>query len=85
MLMQNFFKSTGKTNFMNLLSGEKKDYAQDLLLAVIEKETYCMELIEPKLKNWGQRPCSTYRSAADKNGSLRTTLLPYYTYQGDHK
>ncbi len=52
MLMQNFFKNTGKMNFLNLLSGEKKDYAQDLLLSVIEKEAYCMELIEPKLKNW---------------------------------
>ncbi len=52
MLMQNFFNGTSKVNFLNLLSGEKKEYAQDLLMAVIEKEAYCMELIEPKLKNW---------------------------------
>lgn len=52
MLMQNFFKSSSKVNFLNLLSGEKKDYAQDLLTSVIEKETFCMELIEPKLMNW---------------------------------
>jgi len=52
MLMQNFFKSTARVNFQNLLSGEKKEYAQDLLLAVIEKEGPCMELIEPKLNNW---------------------------------
>jgi len=52
MLMQNFFKSTSKVNFMNLLSGEKKEYAHDLLQAVIDKEAYCMELIEPKLNNW---------------------------------
>lgn len=52
MLMQNFFKGTSKVNFSNLLSGEKKEYARDLLLAVIEKEAYCMELIEPKLTNW---------------------------------
>jgi len=52
MLMQNFFKSTAKMNFSNLLSGEKKDYAQDLLTAVIEKEAYCVEMITPKLMNW---------------------------------
>jgi N utilization substance protein B len=52
MLMQNFFKGNSKVNFSNLLSGEKRNYAQELLTAVIEKDAYCMELIEPKLKNW---------------------------------
>ncbi len=52
MLMQNFFKGTSKVNFLNLLSGEKKEYAHDLLQAVIDKDAYCMELIEPKLNNW---------------------------------
>ena len=52
MLMQNFFNGNSKINYLNLLSGEKKEYAHDLLTAVIEKEPYCMELIEPKLKNW---------------------------------
>ena len=51
-LMQNFFNGNMKTNFLNLLSGEKKEYAHELLNAVIEKEAYCMELIEPKLNNW---------------------------------
>lgn len=52
MLMQNFFRGNSKINFLNLLSGEKKDYAHDLLQAVIDKDAYCMELIEPKLNNW---------------------------------
>jgi len=52
MLMQNFFKESSKINFLNLLSGEKKDYAQELLLAVIEKGDHCLTLIEPKLTNW---------------------------------
>lgn len=52
MLMQNFFNGNSNVNFLNLLSGEKKEYAHDLLITVIEKEPYCMELIEPKLKNW---------------------------------
>jgi transcription antitermination protein NusB len=52
MLMDNFFKSNSKINFLNLVSGEKKDYAHELLHAVIEKEEYAMELIQPKLINW---------------------------------
>ena len=52
MLMQNFFKGNSKVNFMHLLSSEKRTYAQELMLAVIEKDAYCMELIEPKLTNW---------------------------------
>ena len=52
MLMQNFFKTGGKVNFQNLLSGEKRDYAHELLQSVLERESYCMELIEPKLNNW---------------------------------
>lgn len=51
-LMQNFFNGNSKINFQNLLSGEKKEYAHDLLQTVIEKELYSMELIEPKLNNW---------------------------------
>ena len=52
MLMQNFFKSGLKTDFGKLLSYEKKNYAHELLQAVIDKEQYCLELIEPKLTNW---------------------------------
>lgn len=51
-MMQNFFKNHSKVNFLNLLSGEKKEYAHDLLNTVVEKEAYCMELIEPRLNNW---------------------------------
>jgi transcription antitermination protein NusB len=52
MLMQNFFKGNSKLNFANLLSGEKKEYARDLLFAVMDKEEACIKLIEPKLTNW---------------------------------
>lgn len=52
MLMQNFFNGNTKVNFGKLLSGEKKDYAHELLQTVIDKEAYSMTLIEPKLKNW---------------------------------
>ncbi len=52
MLMQNFFKNNKGINYLNLLSGEKKDYAHELLHTAIDKEEYCMELIKPKLVNW---------------------------------
>jgi len=52
MLMSNFFRSTSKVNFMNLISTEKREYAHDLLHTVMDKDEYCMELINPKLKNW---------------------------------
>ena len=52
MLMQNFFNGGAKVEFSKLLSSEKREYAQDLLLAVIDKEPYSTELILPKLNNW---------------------------------
>lgn len=52
MLMQNFFRGNGKVDFSHLLSAEKREYAHELLQAVIEKEPYCMELIAPRLNNW---------------------------------
>ena len=52
MLMENFFKSSTKINFLSLISAEKSEYAHNLLITVLEKEAYCMELIQPKLINW---------------------------------
>lgn len=52
MLMENFFKSSSKTNFLNLISLEKRDYAHTLMYTVLEKEEYCMSLVQPKLINW---------------------------------
>lgn len=52
MLMDNFFKGGKRFNFLHLVSGEKLEYARDLLRTVIEKEEYTMELIRPKLVNW---------------------------------
>lgn len=52
MLMENFFKNNAKVDFTKLLSGEKKEYAHELIHAVIDKNEYTMGLIEPKLNNW---------------------------------
>lgn len=51
-LMENMFKSSSKINFLKLISAEKNEYAQNLLKTAIDKEDYCSELIQPKLKNW---------------------------------
>lgn len=51
-LMDNFFKSSSKINFLKLITGEKKEYANSLLFTVLEKEAFCTELVQPKLINW---------------------------------
>lgn len=51
-LMNNFFKSSSKINFLKLISVEKNEYAHELLHTVLEKEEYSTELIQPKLINW---------------------------------
>src|SRR5690606_38737922 len=52
MLMENFFKSGVKINFPDVISKEKREYAHSLMQTVLDKKSYCMELIEPKLINW---------------------------------
>jgi N utilization substance protein B len=52
MLMDNFFKSSFKINFLDLISAEKREYAHSLLHTTMDKEEYCMELVQPKLNNW---------------------------------
>jgi N utilization substance protein B len=52
MLMENFFKSNYKINFLDLLSREKREYAHSLMHTVMDKEEFCMQLIQPKLNNW---------------------------------
>jgi N utilization substance protein B len=52
MLMDNFFRGIKKVNFLSLISGEKQQYALELLRTVLDKEEYSMELIRPKLVNW---------------------------------
>ena len=52
MLMENYYKNNSRIDFINLLSAEKKEYAHELLLSVLDREEYCMELIAPKLTNW---------------------------------
>lgn len=52
MLMRNFFRGNTRVDFSKLLSAEKREYAHDLLRIVMERESYSMEFIAPKLTNW---------------------------------
>ncbi|ATL47855.1 transcription antitermination factor NusB [Chitinophaga caeni] len=51
-LVSNYFNKPQLFNFLQLISKEKIDYARELLLTVIDKKEYCLELIKPKLQNW---------------------------------
>lgn len=51
-LMDNFFKSNSRVNFLKLITAEKNEYARELLNTTIDKEQFCTELIQPKLINW---------------------------------
>lgn len=51
-LINNYFNKPHLFNFLQLISKEKLDYAKELLLTVIDKKEYCLELIKPKLQNW---------------------------------
>lgn len=64
-LMDNFFKNPSSINYLSLLGAEKLDFAKNLLRTALEKEDYCMSLIEPKLINW----------EADRVAQIDLTLL----------
>ncbi len=51
-LISNFLKKPSSFHFNHLLSGEKKEYATELIRTVMEKQVYCREWIKPRLKNW---------------------------------
>ncbi|KAA2239689.1 transcription antitermination factor NusB [Chitinophaga agrisoli] len=51
-LINNYLNKPHLFNFLQLISQEKLEYARELLLTVIDKKDYCLELIKPKLQNW---------------------------------
>jgi len=51
-LVLNYFNKPTEISFVNIISQEKADFAKELLRTVIDKETYSLELIKPKLNNW---------------------------------
>ncbi len=51
-LLANFLQKPGSADFKEMISGEKKVFATNLLKTAIEKSEYLQSLIIPKLKNW---------------------------------
>lgn len=51
-LMRTFFQKPASFIFEDMVGAEKLKFAVDLLQSLIEKDSYCLELIKPKLKNW---------------------------------
>ena len=51
-LLANLLHKPGTADFKEMISGEKKDFAMNLLKTVNEKSEYLQSLIIPKLKNW---------------------------------
>lgn len=52
LLLVNFIQKQGSANFGELISPDKKEFAEKLLETVILKNEYLQSLIIPKLKNW---------------------------------
>ena len=51
-LMNGLLQKPASFNFEEMISKEKMDFAIDLMECAIDKKSYCLELIKPKLKNW---------------------------------
>ncbi|HET9745103.1 MAG TPA: transcription antitermination factor NusB [Chitinophagaceae bacterium] len=51
-LLVNLLQKPGSTDFKEMIGGEKKDFAVNLLKTVLDKSEYLQSLIIPKLKNW---------------------------------
>jgi N utilization substance protein B len=51
-LMMNYMQKPGSTNFKQMLSPDKEEFARSLLKTVLEKDEFLQSLIIPKLKNW---------------------------------
>jgi len=51
-LLVNLLQKPGGMDFKDMISGEKKDFAMNLLKTVHEKSEHLQTLIIPKLKNW---------------------------------
>ncbi|MFC4261655.1 transcription antitermination factor NusB [Ferruginibacter yonginensis] len=64
-LVLSYLSKPGQQNFQDFLSAEKRQFAKDLLLTVLDKTEQTLELIKPKLKNWD----------ADRIASLDLILL----------
>lgn len=59
LLVQNYLAKPNATAHREILSGEKKDFAGELLETVIRKDEFTRTLIDPKLNNWDAERIAT--------------------------
>jgi transcription antitermination protein NusB len=52
LLVNNYLQKPSLSNFDQLISKEKMEYALELLHTCLDKKDYCHQLIRPKLQNW---------------------------------
>jgi N utilization substance protein B len=51
-LLANLLQKPGSADFKEMIGGEKKEFAINLLKTVLDKSEHLQSLIIPKLKNW---------------------------------
>lgn len=52
MQMNAVLHKPSQTDFLEMPSADKMEFARELLSCVMEKNDYCKDVIKPKLKNW---------------------------------
>jgi transcription antitermination protein NusB len=52
LLINSFLSKPNSTNFTQIISPDKWQYAKSLLISTFNKRQYLLDLIKPKLKNW---------------------------------
>lgn len=58
-LVAGYIAKPGSLDFQEIVSKEKKEFAQQLLKTVIDKKEVVMDLIRPRLKNWDAERIAT--------------------------
>lgn len=59
LLVLNYIQKPGSSNFQEMLTKDKWQYAKSLTETVLDKKDVTMELITPKLKNWDPERIAT--------------------------
>ncbi|HET6254892.1 MAG TPA: transcription antitermination factor NusB [Puia sp.] len=58
-ILMGYLAKPGSTNFQEIISPDKKEFAVSLLETVIDKKEVILELIRPRLKNWDAERIAT--------------------------
>jgi N utilization substance protein B len=58
-ILMGYIAKPGSVNFQEIISKDKKDFANSLLETVIDKKETILDLIRPRLKNWDAERIAT--------------------------